>query len=204
MKSVFTLTFANYVKRAVRGSTATNPPDQKDYFLSRYSQWTSKLREAVEKSGVSREIASNIPVIPVGYQDNFCLPDRENWLSDFWLTCLKRINNRAKPALIKINAARLKAAIDGDSSSLTGAYETPIDFSFHTIADEEIIAKSVAAGVGGFLLGSILGAPAGPVGMVVGGALGALGLTAIAEAEVIAKDQKMRIVKQRCNVESDS
>lgn len=205
VKSVFTLTFANYVKRAVRDTKATNPPDQKDYFLGRLSQWTSKLREAVEKSGVTHEIASNIPVIPVGYQDNFCLPDRENWLSDFWLTCLKRIDNQAKPALIKINAARLRAAIDGDSSSLTGAYETPIDFSSHTIDDEEIIAKTVVGGVvGGLLVGSILGLSAGPVGMVLGGALGAFGLTAFAGAELVAKDKKMRTVKQRHRAESDS
>ena len=205
VKSVFTLTFANYVKRAVRGTRATNPPDQKDYFLGRLSQWTSKLRESVEKTGVSHEIASNIPVIPVGYQDNFCLLDRENWLSDFWLTCLKRINNRAKPALIKINAARLKAAIDGDSSSLTGAYQTPIDVSSHAIDDKEIVAKTVLAGVvGGLLVGSILGTSAGPVGAVVGGALGAFSATAFTGTQLVVKDLKESAVKQAYEVKGDS
>ena len=98
----------------------------------------------------------------------------------------------------------MRAAIDGDSSSLTGAYETPIDFSSHTIDDEEIIAKGLMAGVGGLLLGSIVGAPAGPVGVVLGGALGAFGLTAFAGAELVAKDKKMRSVKQRHRAESDS
>ena len=205
VKSVFTLTFANYVKQAVRGRRAISPPDQKEYFLGRLSQWTAKLREAVEKSGVAHEIASNIPVVPVGYQDNFCLPDRENWLGDFWLTCLKRINDRAKPALIKINVTRLKAAIDGDSSSLTGAHETPIDVSSNSINDEEIIADTLLAGTYGILLGGILGIPAGPVGVAIGVALGAVSFTAVTGANLVAEDLKRkRTVQQRSHSEPEN
>ena len=164
--AIFTLTFANQVKKIVRrrSHNPSVPVDQKEFFISRLTQWESKLKEALGKAGVSHDITSKMIVIPVGYQDNLHLPDRDNWLNDFWLTCLKRINKRATLALIKISADRL-----ADSEGQENPEIKPFSLKNSDI-------KEALTGFGmigsGFSAGALVGISAGPVGVAIGGAAG--------------------------------
>ncbi len=169
--AIFTLTFANEVKKAVRtrsrgqsASASTAPPvDQKEFFLSRLSQWESKLKEALLKAGVSQEIIRKTIVVPVGYQDDLSLPDRDNWLSKFWLTCLQRINKRATLALLKISANRLPEQRD----------LAEVDLNQLDVDIKEL--EAVLSMSGGMAVGAVAGtAILGPVGMAVGAAAGML------------------------------
>ena len=165
--AIFTLTFANNVRKAVRSQSTATPVNQKEYFISRLSQWESKLKEALEKAGVSREIVSKMVVVPVGYQDDLKLPDRDNWLSTFWLTCLKRINKRATLALLKISADRLP----GEGSSESSSSER--DIICANTKDIENALFGLSSMYTGFVLGTAAGTVIVPgAGTVVGGAVG--------------------------------
>ena len=165
--TVFTLTFANQVKKAVRSrSQSTSAPvDQKEFFLSRLSQWESKLKEALVRAGVSNKTVSKTVVVPVGYQDDLKLPDRDDWLSKFWLCCLKRINKRATLALLKISTDRL---LDEDSLGMA-QNKGQINVSNEDLDDA---LKGLATMYAGFAVGAVAGSVAGPAGFAIGGALG--------------------------------
>ena len=164
--AIFTLTFANRVRKAVRSRSTATPVNQKDYFISRLSQWESKLKEALEKAGVSRDTVSNMVVLPVGYQDDLHLPDRDNWLSTFWLECLKRINKRATLALLKISSDRL---LQGDDTS-TSEMGLLCQSNIKDLQDALYGVSSMAAGC---VVGAATGSVVLPVvGTAVGGVLG--------------------------------
>ena len=185
--AIFTLTFANQVKKAVRGggqgADLSRPVvDQKEFFLSRLSQWESKLKEALLKAGVSQRIVSKTVVVPVGYHDDLSLPDRDNWLSKFWLTCLQRINKRATLALLKISADRLPER--GDVGN--------VDLNDLDIDLDDIEAAFVTAS-GGMVVGALLGTPLGPAGTAVGAAAGiaiGAGSFLLQELRMVAEQQK--------------
>ena len=164
--AVFTLTFANKVNKVVRSRSQTNSPpvDQKEFFQSRLSQWESKLKEALEIAGVSPETVSKTVVVPVGYQDNLCLPDRDDWLSEFWLTCLRKINKRATLALLKISVGRLP---EEDSPSGTDVNDLNVSND-----DLKVALTGFAAMYGGMGAGALVGLVAGPPGAVIGSAVG--------------------------------
>jgi predicted GTPase len=187
--AIFTLTFANEVKKAVRtrsrgqsASASTAPPvDQKEFFLSRLSQWESKLKEALLKAGVSQEIIRKTIVVPVGYQDDLSLPDRNNWLSKFWLTCLQRINKRATLALLKISANRLPER--GDLAE--------VDLNELDVGINEIEAAFLSM-TGGFAIGAVAGTTLGPVGTVVGAAAGMLAGSVSVMVHMLKEDAKLK------------
>lgn len=186
LNAVFALTFANYVKPTVR-RRQQSPPDPKQYFLDHAVQWQTKLREVVEKANVSKEIVNQIPVVPVGYQTEPALPDRDDWLSSFWVTCLSRMKERAKPALLKLNVKRLQAGLERQPSVGGDSKVIPI------MSDDELVEEAVLRGGAGFAIGALLGLTMGPVGMVVGGAAGiAVGEgTFIANVRAMSKKQEL-------------
>ena len=163
--AIFTLTFANQVKKSVRSRDPATQINQKEFFLSRLTQWESKLKEALEKAGVSREIVRKTVVVPVGYQENLALPDRDNWLSKFWLACLQRINKRASLALLKISANRLPK--EGDTTS-------PVDTNHLAVKDDDIRDALVGFTTisTGAAAGAVAGSIAGPPGVAVGAFMG--------------------------------
>ena len=188
--AIFTLTFANEVKKAVRtrsrgqtqAQSAAPPVDQKEFFLSRLSQWESKLKEALVKAGVSQEIVGKTIIVPVGYQDNLSLPDRNNWLSKFWLTCLQRINKRAKLALLKISADRLQE--QGDLAE--------VDLNQLDVGIDEL-EKAFFSMSGGMAVGALAGGTVlGPVGLAVGAAAGMLAGSVSFMIHTLKEDAKQR------------
>ena len=185
--AIFTLTFANEVRKAVRtrsrsqsGPLSAPPVDQKEFFLSRLSQWESKLKEALQKAGVSQKVVGKTIVVPVGYQDNLSLPDRDNWLSKFWLTCLQRINKRATLALLKISANRLPERRD-----LAEVDMNQLDIDINEI--EALLSMS-----GGMAVGALAGTPLGPVGMAVGAAAGIVAGSVSFMVHTLKEDAKLR------------
>ena len=59
---------------------------------------------------IDPEVVSNIPAVPVGIPE---LPDRIDWLSPFWDTCLLRMKETAQHAFLNANADRIKLAATG-------------------------------------------------------------------------------------------
>ena len=186
--AIFTLTFANMVKKAVRSrgqsAQSTAPVDQKEFFLSRLSQWESKLKEALLRAGVSQGIVEKTVVVPVGYQDNLSLPDRDNWLSKFWLTCLQRINKRATLALLKISADRLPE----EGGALAKA-----DMNLDVNTDDmETALLGFTAMYSGMIFGAATGTAMGPVGTVVGAAVGMFAGTVPFVIHMLKEDAKLK------------
>ena len=182
---VVVLTFANMV----RPMRVRNDPEKvREFFLSRLLQWEKKIREVVGNSGVEPETAGNLPVIPAGYEDDPSLPDREDWLGTFWFECLKRMKGRAQPAMLKINAERLKPQTQSEKDSDQPLHRKPITAPDLDIEDMDVATASM---VGGFVLGSVLGAPLGPVGMAVGAATGMATGTTISIIRALKKDSSI-------------
>ncbi len=165
--AVVVLTFANMVRPMRAGN---DPEKVRTFFSSRILQWETKIREVVKGSGVDRELAESLPVIPTGYVDDSCLPDRDDWLGKFWFECLKRMKGSAQPAMLKMNAGRLLSKTDEIVDPSQPLHKRPIaPPKEHSMDEIEFAAASLA---GGYILGAILGAPLGPVGVAVGAATG--------------------------------
>ena len=103
--AVFVLTFANQVKLP---PTKKNTPLNK-YFDERLTEWKHEIEAALLKIGVSKMLAESVKIVPAGYYDERSLPGRNNWLSDFWHTCLEGTREGAQATLLHVNIDRLKA-----------------------------------------------------------------------------------------------
>ena len=65
---------------------------------------------------VDPKVVANIPVVPINLDP--CspeLPDRIDWLSPFWDTCLQRMTESAQHSFLKANANRIKLATGGQT-----------------------------------------------------------------------------------------
>ena len=103
--AVFVLTFANQVQPPP--SRKGTPPTE--YFEERLRDWKSEIQAALLRSGVSDTLAKSVKIVPAGYYDERSLPGRNNWLSDFWHTCLEGTKEGAQATLLHVNMDRLKA-----------------------------------------------------------------------------------------------
>ncbi len=168
--AVFVLTFANKVE--VPKSKAYMVKET--YFEERLAQWKRDLQKEVKAIGVTNEVATAIPVIPAGYYNEPQLPNRQNWLSDFWHVCFETIKERAQPALLEANLERLKAKDEISQSH----FEWPINRQ--PIEDRSGITRTAAGGIAGSAaLGGLAGfVVGGTVGAVTGLGVGAIGGTA--------------------------
>jgi hypothetical protein len=63
---------------------------------------------------VDPELVSNIPAVPINsHPDTPGLPDRVDWLSPFWDTCLQIISESAQQTFLRANTDRIKLATSG-------------------------------------------------------------------------------------------
>ena len=123
--TLFVLTFANEVKP----SRSNRSISQVDNFNQRMLQWKTILqRILIEKAGITKEVAENVPIIPAGYFGEPSLPcaNCDNWLSKLWLQCLKRTRDIAKPILLTINWKRLLPSEEGVKKEDKKGYELPL------------------------------------------------------------------------------
>ncbi len=160
--AVFVLTFAN----VVQVPRSKSPMVIEVYFEEKFAQWKDELQEAVRTLDVPNEIATGIPVVPAGYYNEPTLPNRSDWLSDFWHICFGTIKEVAQPALLEANLESLRAAEEIQRSHS----DSPID-QIPVKGMREYLRSAGAGIVGAAILGGI-------AGVVVGGTLG-LGLGAV-------------------------
>lgn len=67
------------------------------HFRDRKIKWKELQKELVDKAGINKEVAENVPVVPVGYHDKFSVPAAkcDNWLDQLWFQILLRLNTNS-------------------------------------------------------------------------------------------------------------
>lgn len=111
--AIFALTFANKVEVPRRSSI-----DLETHFSNKLEDIKRLTFEAVEKfAHLSKDVALKIPVLPVGSDDRI-LPNTHDWFTPFWYTCFKQINNRAKPAFLKIGVHQMLSRLSEADANL--------------------------------------------------------------------------------------
>ena len=103
--AVVVLTFANEVHPSAR-QKANNVPE-KEVFSNRFVGFKKKIKEVLKQLDVPEEAAINMPFVPAGDLHEPRLPDRENWLTAFWVAVFKRINRKAKAPFLLANVDRI-------------------------------------------------------------------------------------------------
>lgn len=103
--AIVVLTFANEVRPSP--SKKAKDVDEKDFFNNRFRGFKRKIQEVLIQVGVPENVANNVPFVPAGDLREPNLPDRDNWLTAFWVAAFKRINRKAKAAFLLANAHRL-------------------------------------------------------------------------------------------------
>ena len=182
--AIFVLTFANEVKPHREPNL-----DLCTYFMQRVSQWKEKLQELLIDNNVHKDIVNKVPVVPVGYDTEPTLPDREHWLSSLWLSCLDRVSIRAKPAFLKVNWSRLRTREEIKPDELRRkTNEQPIMFSSGTFGAMtvplvilELLGLPPRIGTAGSLgaqmgrnMGQMVEDYVGSMGPEIGGMVGAI------------------------------
>ena len=103
-QAIVVFTFANEVRRSP--SKKAKDKSEKDVFTDRFRGFKRKIQEALLDIGVPQEAVMNVPFVPAGDLDEPRLPDRNNWLTAFWIAAFKRITRDVKPAFLAANADR--------------------------------------------------------------------------------------------------
>ena len=103
--AVVVLTFANEVP--LSPSSKTKEMSEKDIFVNRFLGFKRKIKDVLIQLDVPEAAAINVPFVPAGDSGEPRLPDRENWLTAFWVAAFKRINRNAKAAFLLANADRI-------------------------------------------------------------------------------------------------
>ena len=94
-KAVFVLTFANEY----------NEPGKENKFIAKLNEWERELKKKM-KGIIDPEIAEKIPIVPTGHKEPQ-LPDRESWISEFWIQGFRRMGFKAMVGLYIISEERL-------------------------------------------------------------------------------------------------
>lgn len=103
------LTFANKVQ-----TTSSNEiVSEKYFFQKRIHRFQKKICEMLVKEEVEDEALSDLPFVPAGECKTPKLPDRDNWLTVFWIEAFKRINRNAKAAFLLANIDRITISYGG-------------------------------------------------------------------------------------------
>ena len=101
------LTFANRVQPSKDKVT------EKDFFQQRMLLFRNKICKVLNKEGVDEKALNDLPFVPAGEWMKPALPDRDNWLTVFWIEAFKRINRNAKAAFLLANIDRFIISFGG-------------------------------------------------------------------------------------------
>lgn len=104
------LTFANRVQPSKDKVT------EKDFFQQRMLLFRDKICKVLDKEGVDEKALNDLPFVPAGEWMKPALPDRNNWLTVFWIEAFKRINRNAKAAFLLANIDRFIISFGGHLS----------------------------------------------------------------------------------------
>lgn len=110
-RSIFVMTRANALVTALRVK-----PDFEKRFTDKIMEWKEHIVATLVKTGVPKEIASEIPVEPAGYPKKPHLPGRENWLKALWHIIVKSAKNLQQKDQMTSNTSTLQASENSDSS----------------------------------------------------------------------------------------
>ncbi len=102
---------------ALTNANKVFPPPDKDtdelapiYFNERLKQYEDEIIKILRKCRMDEHKASEIAVIPIGYNtptrqipNPNTLPDRENWFDRFWITCAEKMTETAPVSLMSIS-----------------------------------------------------------------------------------------------------
>ena len=98
-------TFANEV-RPSPSQKANNVPE-KEVLSNRCLGFKKKIKEVLIQLDVPEAAVVNVPFVPAGDSSEPRLPDRDNWLTAFWVAVFKRINRIAKAPFLLANVDRI-------------------------------------------------------------------------------------------------
>ena len=104
------LTFANEVPLSPTKKTDDVP--EATAFNDRVLAFKKAINKHLVAIGVPDITATNVPFTPAGELDDPRLPDREDWLTAFWIAAFKRINRNAKPAFLMASIDRISFSSD--------------------------------------------------------------------------------------------
>ena len=117
--AVFVLTFANQVQPPPESGE-----DQCKFFEEKFRMWKDAIIQLLQrKLSVPENIIKDIAIIPTGYQQENP-PDREDWLTCFWVEAFRKVKECALPAIIGMSSntdVLDVSAYPGDSKS-TGTF----------------------------------------------------------------------------------
>ena len=99
------LTFANEVPLSPTKKTGDVP--EVAVFNNRFLGFKKAINKHLVAIGVPEITVINVPFTPAGELDDPRLPDREDWLTAFWIAAFKRINRNAKAAFLMANVDRI-------------------------------------------------------------------------------------------------
>ncbi|CAH3130400.1 unnamed protein product [Pocillopora meandrina] len=99
------LTFANEVS-LLPAKKKDNVPEV-TFFNNRFLAFKKAIKKHLVAIGVPEITVTNLPFTPAGELDDPRLPDREDWLTAFWIAAFKRINRNAKAAFLMANVDRI-------------------------------------------------------------------------------------------------
>lgn len=102
--AVIVLTFANKIEDPDGG-------DEREYFSRDLKFWQNEIDQFLASDSeleLDSTIREEIPLFPVGIRKNFRLPTIENWLSNFWMNCYRRLKISSRVTLLRISKNRCK------------------------------------------------------------------------------------------------
>ena len=96
---MFALTFANKLDPPLRAKDV----DMKAYFKEKCAEMEQVIHKELQDTGqLSEKQSLRVPVVPVG-DDDPQLPHCDDWFTPFWYTAFIQVNERAKPAFLKLS-----------------------------------------------------------------------------------------------------
>ena len=99
------LTFANEV--SLLPAKKKDNVSEVTFFNNRFLAFKKAINKHLVAIGVPEITVTNLPFTPAGELDDPRLPDREDWLTAFWIAAFKRINRNAKAAFLMANVDRI-------------------------------------------------------------------------------------------------
>ena len=117
--TVVALTFANKIDDPDEG-------DEREYFSRDLQFWQNEIDQFLASDSaleLDSTIRDEISLVPVGIAKKPRLPTIEDWFSNFWLICYRRMKISSRVALLRINKNRCKPPDSAEMAS-TLASET--------------------------------------------------------------------------------
>ena len=163
LNTVIVLTFANDIVEFAELNCDT-PEEQNAYFSEKLSEWTSVIHNLLRSEiRLSSDLVTTIPVVPAAIPQVPELPDSKSengkcyWLSELWLQTLAATKLEAKPALIKINAHRMKTVPKEYAGKKVASRSTLIDSIPLTFSEKGAEFGQLRLGRFGKAIGGALG-----------------------------------------------